>query len=76
MLYFSDNFIRGYEIPILVVFSQFMEGQLNEQVFSRCKSKLIIVCNEDHADKIVPVSSACVFAQKIDVYGKYLDFIL
>ena len=47
-----------------------MEGQLNDQFFSRCKSKLVIICNEEHADKIVPISSACGFAKKIDVYGK------
>ena len=75
-LNFSDSFIRGFEVPILVVFTQFMEGQLNDQFFSRCKSKLIIICNEEHAEKIVPISSACGFAKKIDVYGKTKTYSL
>jgi hypothetical protein len=33
-------------------------------------SKLIIVCNEEHADKIVPSNSELDFAKKIPVYGK------
>jgi hypothetical protein len=35
-------------------------------------SKLIIVCNEEHADKIVPFNSELDFAKKIPVYGKFL----
>jgi hypothetical protein len=33
-------------------------------------SKLIIVCNEEHADKIVPSNFELDFAKKIPVYGK------
>jgi hypothetical protein len=33
-------------------------------------SKLIIVCNEEHADKIVPSHFELDFAKKIPVYGK------
>jgi hypothetical protein len=32
-------------------------------------SKLIIVCNEEHADKIVPTNFELDFAKKIPVYG-------
>jgi hypothetical protein len=33
-------------------------------------SKLIIICNEEHADKIVPSHFELDFAKKIPVYGK------
>jgi hypothetical protein len=38
-------------------------------------SKLIIICNEEHADKIVPSNSELDFAKKIPVYGKFLKLI-
>ncbi len=65
----SDSFIRGFEVPLLAIFSSFIEGSLNEMFFSRCISKLIVICNEQHADKIVPSNISCHFAQKIEVYG-------
>jgi len=54
---------------MLVIFTTFMTGSYNEDVFSRCTSSLIVVCNKDAADKIVPESD-CEFAYKIPVHGE------
>jgi hypothetical protein len=47
-----------------------VEGPHNENVFSRAKSKVIVICNEEHALKIIPSNSDCDFAMTIPVYGK------
>jgi hypothetical protein len=61
--------MRGIEVPIVVLFSSAIEGPQVEKVLSRCKSKLIIICNEMHANILV-VESQCSFAQNIPVFGK------
>jgi hypothetical protein len=68
-LLFRDDFIRGFEASIVVMFCSFVEGPHNENVFSRCKSKLIVICNEEHALKIIPSNADCDFAKTISVYG-------
>jgi hypothetical protein len=55
---------------MLVIFTTFMTGPHNEDVFSRCTSSLIVVCNEEAADKIVPSNAETEFAYKIPVYSK------
>ncbi len=61
--------IRGTEVPMLVIFTTFLTGPHNEDVFSRCTSSLIVVCNDEAADKIVPFIE-CDFAYKIPVHGR------
>ena len=61
---------------MLVIFTTFMTGPHNEDVFSRCTSSLIVVCNEEAADKIVPSKSECEFAYKIPVHGRVLLFFV
>jgi len=68
--FYRNSFIRGFEVPTLVYFCSFVDGTNNDHIFSRCMSKLIIVCNEEHADKIVPSNFELDFAKKIPVYGK------
>ncbi len=68
--FFRNSFIRGYEVPTLVYFCSLLDGTNNDHIFSRCMSKLIIICNEEHADKIVPSNSELDFAKNILVYGK------
>jgi hypothetical protein len=53
-----------------VLFCSSVSGPHNDNVFSRCKSKLIVISNEDQAHKIVP-SEDCNFARIIPVYGKF-----
>ncbi len=61
--------IRGSEVPMLVIFTTFMTGPQNEDVFSRCTSSLIVICNAEAADKIVPSNAEIEFAYKIPVHG-------
>jgi hypothetical protein len=68
-IYFRDDFIQGFEVPILVLFCSTMTGPHNENVFSRCKSKLIVICNEEQANTIAAQSEQG--ARAIDVYGEY-----
>ncbi len=68
--FFRNSFIRGFEVPTLVYFCSFVDGTNNDHIFSRCMSKLIIVCNEEHADKLVPSNTESDYAKKIPVYGK------
>jgi|LakMenEpi03Aug12_release.lakeMendotaPanAssembly.Ray.scaffolds.fasta_scaffold1213001_1 hypothetical protein len=76
-LFDRNDLIRGTEVTMLVIFTIHLIGPQNDDVFSRCTSSLIVVCNAEAADKIVPeklVSSEpeCPFAYKIPVHGKLL----
>ncbi len=63
--------MKGSEFPMVVIFTTFIEGPHNENIFSRCKSSLIVVCNEEHAKKIVPEHQECSFAYIIPVHGNW-----
>ena len=69
---FSDNLLRGYEVPVLVFFFTTLEGFHNDLYLSRCKSRLIVVCGKEQADKIVPDNQNCSFAFKIPVSSEYV----
>ncbi len=56
---------------MLVIFTTYMNGPHNEDVLSRCTSSLIVVCNAEAADKIVPANGETEFAYKIPVHGKF-----
>jgi hypothetical protein len=55
---------------MVVVFTDFLKGPHNDDFFSRCTSCLIVVCNEESANKIIPSNKGCEFAFKIPVHGK------
>jgi hypothetical protein len=57
------DFIRGSEIQVVVHITDSVTGSHIEAIYPRCKSKLIIVCNED---AVVSLQSN---AQKIEVFG-------
>jgi hypothetical protein len=61
--------MQGFEVPTLVLFCKAVTASHNENVFSRCSSKLIVICNEDQAHKIVDQSEQV--ARAIDVYGEF-----
>ncbi len=50
-----------------------MTGPHNDNVFSRCKSKLIVICNEEQANTIAAQSEQG--ARAIDVYGEFLVYL-
>ena len=64
--------LRGFEIPILVLFLSSLEGETNDLFFSRCKSRLIIVCKKEDADKLDPPSENCDFTHQVPIFGKIL----
>ncbi len=55
---------------MMVIFTDFLKGPHNDDFFSRCTSSLIVVCNEEAAEKIIPSNKECEFAYKIPVHGK------
>ncbi len=61
--------MRGAEAPMVVVFTNFIDGHHNDNVFSRCTSSLIIVCNKESVDMIYPDSDKYAFAFKIAIEG-------
>jgi hypothetical protein len=73
--FFSYDIYGGSEVPMLVIFTPFMTGSNYEFFCSRCTSSLIVVCNKDAADKIVP-ESGCEFAYKIEVFGKFYLYLI
>jgi hypothetical protein len=62
-------------VPMMVIFTNFLKGQHNDDFYSRCTSSLIVVCNEEAADKIIPSNQECEFAYKIPVFGKNKLFV-
>jgi hypothetical protein len=68
--------MRGVEVPMVVVFTNFIAGQHNDNVFSRCSSSLIVVCNKESADMIYPDSEQYSFAFKIEIEGKIIFLII
>ena len=50
------------------------EDFYNDLFLSPCKSRLIVVCGKEHADKIVPDNQVCSFAYKIPVSGEFISF--
>jgi hypothetical protein len=64
--------MRGVEVPMVVVFTNFIAGQHNDNVFSRCSSSLIVVCNKESADMIYPDAEQHSFVFKIEIEGKTL----
>jgi hypothetical protein len=63
--------IRGTEVPVMVIFTTAMEGHHNEELFSRCTSSLIVVCNAEDAVKFVGPNEKCECAYTIPVHGKF-----
>jgi hypothetical protein len=57
---------------MLVIFTTHLTGPQNEDVFSRCTSSLIVVCNEEAAEKIIQSETRREFAYKIPVHGRFV----
>ena len=67
--FFREDFIQGFEASIVVLFCQFVQGLHNKSVLSRCKSKAIVICLEEHVQTITPSNSKCDFANTISLHG-------
>jgi hypothetical protein len=71
----KKDLIRGTDVPMLVIFTDFLKGAHNDDFFSRCTSSLIVVCKEETADRIVPPNEKCDFAYTIYVDGNIKKFL-
>jgi hypothetical protein len=67
---FSESYLRGFEVPLLVLFTSGLDGPQVETTLSRSQFKLIVICNEDHATPIFEKDKEGEFASIIPVYGK------
>ena len=73
LYFYRHSLLRGFEIPILVLFLSSLEGETNDLFFSRCKSRLIIVCKEEDAEKLDPRGGVqCDFTQQIRIFGRIM----
>ncbi len=73
--FFSHEFdsLRGYEFSALVFFANRLDGMLNNEVFSRCISNLILVIKEDAVKSLSLDDERSVV---IKIFGLYFTFIL
>jgi hypothetical protein len=67
-IHYRDDFIQGYEVPVLVLFCSPLTAAHNDNVFSRCQSQLIVICDGEQAKEIVKHSKKGAIA--VDVYGE------
>ncbi len=51
---FSEKILRGSEFPIIVHFSADINGQHVEEIYSRCKSRLFVICYTRNVENIFP----------------------
>jgi hypothetical protein len=58
-------------VAILVIFTTYLTGPQNEDVFSRGTSSFIFICNAEAADKIVLSNAETEFAYTIPVHSKF-----
>ncbi len=73
MNYFSsEKSLQGYECPCVVLVADRIKGLHNNKLFSRCISDLILVFQEEQAQKL---SLDVNIAQIIPVYGECFSLI-
>jgi hypothetical protein len=70
LYFFSESYLRGFEVPLLVLFTSGLDGPQVETTLSRCQFKLIVICNEDHAKPIIEKDKEGEFASIIPVYSE------
>ena len=69
----SDEYIKGFEVPLLVLFTTNLEGSHNERVISRCMSELVVVCGTDSVERFFARGQySNHYSMKIDISGKSL----
>jgi len=65
--------LKGCETPMLVLFTNFVTGEIIQNLVSRCQTKLAIVCEEKQISDIfegVSTEYTNSICQVIPVYGK------
>jgi hypothetical protein len=68
MFVFSRELIRGTEVSTFVLITSFIQSSDVQKYFSRCTSSLIIVCEEESANRIASDKDSA-FSNTIPVKG-------
>jgi hypothetical protein len=68
ILFFSLDSLQGSEFSALVFFGNQLDGMLNNEIFSRCISNLILVIKEE---VVKSLSLDPTRSQIIPIYGTY-----
>ncbi len=72
----SEKILRGSEFPVVVHFSADINGEHVEEIYSRCKSRLFVICHTRNVDRVFPTEArkknAANFVQITDISGEYL----
>jgi hypothetical protein len=61
-------------VPILVLITDDLSAFQNNEILSLCQSKLILVCNEDLVNKVLPKDSPRAFAKRSNITGKEIYY--
>jgi hypothetical protein len=79
-MYFSERILRGSEFPVMVHFSADINGQHVEEIYSRCKSRLFVICHTRNVDKIFPTEKkkahATNFLQITNINGELFYMLI
>jgi len=68
------QYIQGFEVPLLVLFTTLLKGTHNERVISRCKSKLVVICDGESVERFYsPGQYSNSYSMKIDISGNQLS---
>jgi len=69
--------LKGCETPVLVLFTNNVEGEMVEQYYSRCQTKLIIVREEKQIREMFPSGNDSIsICDVIPVFGMFLELNL
>jgi len=58
----------GFEVPVLVHFTKVLGGSYDDKIYSRCCSKLIIICDEG-SEKVAAFDSDAITTKPI--FGEF-----
>ena len=64
------SYIRDFQVPILVLITDDLSAFQNDEILSLCQTKLILICNEDLVNKVLPKDNPSTFAKRLNVTGK------
>jgi hypothetical protein len=68
MIFYREQLIRGIEVSTFVLITSFIQSSDVLKYFSRCTSRLIVVCEEDSANRIAADRDSA-FSNTIAVKG-------
>jgi hypothetical protein len=72
---YRSGWLRGCEIPVVVLFGARLIGTLNDTIISRCISNLVLVLKSDEAKMLIPNDFFTVKEISGTMYKIYIFFI-